>query len=320
MSTMLQSETLHKEKGRLQSFFSYIRKDYMLYLMILPGLVYILLFKYVPMYGVTIAFKDYKVTSDIMSAPWVGLSNFTNLFSRRAFLRALQNNILISVYKLVFGFPFPILLSLLINEIQRSKVKKFVQTAVILPNFVSWIVIYGLLYAILSPSTGAIRSIASAIGYKGTIPNLLTDRDHFQAVIVVSHIWKSAGMGTIVYLSAISGIDQNLYEAAAIDGAGRWRQMWHITLASIRSTIVVLLFFRIGEMMYAGFDQIFAMSNNLVISVADIIDTYVYRMGLEQRKFSLATAAGLFQSAIGMVLVLTTNYIAKKIDPESGIM
>ena len=320
MSAMLQSRTLNHRESRLQRFLRYMRKDYLLYLMILPGLTYIILFKYVPMYGITIAFKDYKVTSDILSAPWVGLENFANLFSRTAFIRALQNNVLISIYKLIFGFPFPIILSLLINEIQRSKAKKFVQTAVILPNFVSWVVIYGLLYAIFFPSSGAIKGIAEVFGYTGTIPNLLTDKDHFRAVIVISHIWKGAGMGTIVYLSAISGIDQNLYEAASIDGAGRWRQMWHITMASIRETIVILLFFRIGEMMYAGFDQIFAMSNDLVISVADIIDTYVYRLGLQQRKFSIATAAGLFQSAIGMLLVLTTNYIAKKIDPDSGII
>jgi len=208
----------------------------------------------------------------------------------------------------------------LINEIRNTKLKKFVQTSVILPNFVSWIVIYGLLYAILSPSSGAIKGLAEMFGYTGSIPNLLTDKSKFRAVIVVSHIWKGAGMGTIVYLAAISGIDQDLYEAALIDGAGRWRQMWHITLASIRQTIVILLFFRVGEMMYAGFDQIYAMSNDLVISVVDIIDTYVYRLGLQQRKFSVATAAGLFQSATGMALVLITNYIAKKIDPDSGIM
>lgn len=310
----------NKSRSKLQDFLRYMRKDYMLYLMILPGILYFIVFKYLPMYGITIAFKDYKVTSGFFDAPWIGFKNFINLFSRSAFRRALKNNILISIYKLIFGFPFPIILSLLINEIRKSKVKKFVQTAVILPNFVSWIVIYGLMYAVFSPSSGAIKGLAELFGYMGEIPNILTKKDTFKSVIVVSHIWKGAGMGTIVYLSAISGIDQELYESASIDGAGRWQQMWHVTLASLRSTIIVLLFFRVGEMMNAGFDQIFAISNDLVISTADIIDTYVYRLGLQQRKFSIATAAGLFQSIIGMVLVLITNHIAKKIDPESAIM
>ena len=164
------------------------------------------------------------------------------------------------------------------------------------------------------------RTLMRSFGLEGPVPNILADKNSFRAVILISYLWKSGGFGTIVCLVAIAGIDQELYEAAQIDGAGRWRQLWHITLSSLRSTIVVLLIFRVGEMMYAGFDQIFAISNYLVVSVADIIDTYVYRLGMESRKFSEATAAGLFQSAIGLVLVLVTNYIAKKIDPESGIM
>ena len=320
MQTVRKENTLGRPAAWLKEFLQYMRKEYMLYLMILPGVLYIVIFKYLPMYGITIAFRDYKVSSSLFNAPWVGFDNFVNLFSRSAFIRALTNNIFISIYKLIFGFPFPIILSLLINEVRNSKVKKFVQTSVILPDFVSWIVIYGLMYAIFSPSSGAIKGLAEMLGHKGKIPNVLTQKETFKSVIVISHIWKSAGMGTIVYLAAISGIDQDLYEAAAIDGAGRWQQMWHVTLASLRSTIIVLLFFRVGQMMYAGFDQIFAISNDLVMSTADIIDTYVYRLGLEQRKFSIATAAGLFQSAIGMALVLITNYIARKVDPNSAIM
>jgi putative aldouronate transport system permease protein len=208
----------------------------------------------------------------------------------------------------------------MINEVRRSRIKKLVQTAVILPNFVSWVVVAGLMYAVLSPNSGALKSVLSFFGYKGTIPNLLTEQEHYQAYLVAVHVWKNAGMGTIVYLASIAGIDQNLYEAAAVDGAGRWRQMWHITLSSIRPTIVTLLIFRTGEIMYAGFDQIYAMSNDLVIAVADIIDTYVFRMGLEQRRFSLAAAAGLFQSLIGMFLVIATNFAARKIDEEGAIM
>jgi putative aldouronate transport system permease protein len=309
-----------EKKSGTKSFLQYLRWDYMLYLMILPGLAYIIIFKYLPMYGIIIAFKDYKITSTFANAPWVGLANFVRLFTSAGFIRALRNNFLISIYKLLFGFPSPIMLALLINEVRRSKIKKLIQTAVILPNFVSWVVVAGLMYAILSPNSGALKGILEFFGFKGSVPNILTDTAHYQAYLVTTYIWKYAGMGTIVYLSAISGIDQNLYEAAAVDGAGRWWQMWHITIACIRPTIVTLLIFRTGEIMYAGFDQIYAMSNNLVISVADIIDTYVFRMGLEQLRFSIATAAGLFQSLIGMVLVIATNAAARKIDEDGAVM
>lgn len=298
----------------------YLKRNWMLCAMILPGLLYIVLFKYVPMYGIMIAFKDYNGITDISKAPWVGLDNFIKLFSTRAFRRALGNNIIISFAKLIVGFPAPIIMALMIDGVKRRGFKKLVQTSVILPNFISWVVVYGLLYAILSPSTGAISQLVQFFGYQGRVPDVLSNKDTFRAVIVGSHVWKSAGIGTIVYLAAITGIDQQLYEAAAIDGAGRWRQMWHITLTGIRTTIITLLIFRVGEVMYAGFDQIYAMSNDAVISVADIIDTYVFRIGLEQRKFSLATAAGLFQSLVGLILVLITNHIAARVDPDSGIM
>ncbi len=297
-----------------------MRRDALLYIMLIPGILYFILFKYVPMFGITIAFRNYSVFKGFADAPWVGWDNFVWLFSKSAFLRALHNNIIISVLKLVLGFPSALILALMINEVTHSKARKTIQTAVILPNFVSWVVINGLLFAMFNTTSGAIPGIMEALGYRGTIVNIMGQKETFLWVIILSHIWKGAGMGTIVYLAAIVGIDQQLYEAAQIDGAGHWRQMWHITLSSIRSTIVVLLIFRVGEMMYAGFDQIFAISNYLVVSVADIIDTYVYKIGMEQQKFSQATAAGLFQSFIGLVLVLVTNYVAKKIDPDSGIM
>ena len=297
-----------------------VRRDALLYLMLAPGILYFILFRYVPMYGVTIAFRDYSVFKGFADAPWVGWKHFADLFSRSAFIRALNNNIIISILKLVLGFPASLILALMINEITRAKARKTIQTAVILPNFVSWIVVNGLLFAMFNTTSGAIPGIMRSLGYQGQISNVMSQKETFLWVIVISHIWKGAGMGTIVYLAAIVGIDQQLYEAAQIDGAGHWRQLWHITLSSIRSTIVVLLIFRVGEMMYAGFDQIFAISNYLVVSVADIIDTYVYKLGMEQQKFAQATAAGLFQSGIGLVLVLVTNFIAKKTDPDSGIM
>lgn len=317
---MAQRPTTKMIQPRLTDWRTYLRREYLLYLMILPGIVYILVFKYAPMYGITIAFRDYNIFKGFSDAPWVGAANFVKLFGRAAFRQALYNNAVISVLKLVLGFPASLILALLINEVRSSKARKAVQTAVILPNFVSWIVINGLLFALFNLTSGAVPGFLRSIGYTGGIVNVMADKDSFLWVIILSHIWKGAGMGTVVYLAAIVGIDQELYEAAQIDGAGRLRQTWHITLSSIRSTIVVLLIFRVGEMMYAGFDQIFAIQSAPVISVSEIIDTYVYKLGMEGRKFSEATAAGLFQSAVGLALVLLTNWVSKRIDPESGIM
>ena len=307
------------KRRRLHRTLLDMRRDWWLYVMLVPGLLYITIFKYVPMYGITIAFKNYSVFKGYMASPWVGLEIFEKLFSKSAFISALQNNIIISLQKLIFGFPTPIILSLMINELRRPLLKKGIQTAIILPNFISWIVINGLLYAIFSTRSGALTGLLRSLGVQN-VPDVMADKEHFRLVILLSYLWRSGGYGTIIYLSAIAGIDQSLYEAASIDGAGRWQQLWHVTLASLAPTIVVLFIFRVGDLMYDGFDQIFAMSNYLTISVCEIIDTYVYKLGMESRKFSEATAAGLFQSLIGLVLVLATNFIAKKIDPESGIM
>ena len=301
-----------------------LRKDIfqnrMFYLMLLPGIAYFILFCYAPMYGVTIAFKKYSIFKGYAASPWVGFDIFRKLFSDASFQRALRNNIIISLEKLIFGFPTPIILSLLINEIHTRKGKKLVQTAVILPNFISWIIIQGMLFALFNTTSGAVPGLLRNLGYSGTIRNLLMDKKSFRGVIIFSYLWRSGGYASIVYLAAIAGIDQQLYEAADMDGAGRFQKMWHVTLGSLRPTIIMLFIIRLGDLMYAGFDQIYAISNYAVIEVAEVIDTYVYKIGLESRKFSEATAAGLFQSAIGLILVLTTNYISKRVDPESGLL
>ena len=292
--------------------------NWMLYALLIPGLVYVILFHYVPMYGVTFAFREYSAVQGL--GDWVGMDVFNKMFSRAAFQRAFSNNIEISLLKLVCGFPVPIILSLMINEIRNRRSKKFIQTAIILPNFISWFIISGLLFAMFNVTSGAIPALIRALSPGAQITNVLSSKESIRAVVILSYVWQASGMGTIVYLAAITGIDQELYEAAMIDGAGKWQQMLHITLASLKSTIIVLFIFRVGGVMNAGFDQIFALSNSLVVSRIDIIDTYVYKIGIEQAKFSEATAAGLFKSVIGLVLVLATNYIAKKADPDSGIM
>lgn len=295
-----------------------VRMDWMLYALLIPGMVYVILFHYIPMYGVTNAFREYSPVLGV--GDWVGLEIFEKLFSRVAFQRAFWNNIVISLLKLICGFPVPIILSLMINEIYNRKAKKLVQTAIILPNFISWFIISGLLFAMFNVTSGAIPGLIRSLNPDAVITNILSDKDSIRAVVIISYVWQASGMGTIVYLAAITGIDQELYEAAMIDGAGKWKQMWHITLATLKPTIIVLFIFRVGSVMDAGFDQIYALSNPLVVSKIDIIDTYVYKIGIEQAKFSEATAAGLFKSLIGLTLVLTSNFIAKKIDPESGIM
>ena len=301
-----------------------IRTDYLLYAMLIPGILYFIIFHYMPMYGASIAFRDYSIVRGMDNAPWIGLENFEKLFSRSAFKRALGNNIRISLIKIFFGFPLPIILSLVIGEVWSGKFRRWVQTTVILPSFLSWFIVYGILTAMCNLSDGVIPSLVRSINetFNTDLPvvNYMTNKATFDAYMMLTYIWKEIGMGTVVYLAAIIGVDRQLYEAAAIDGAGRLKQIWHVTLPCIRSVIVMQLIFRVGHVMNAGFDQMFALSNSLVQSQADIIDTYVYRIGMEEAKFSLATAAGLFKSVIGLVLVLSTNALARKVDPDSAIM
>lgn len=301
-----------------------MRADYLLYAMLIPGLLYFLLFHYMPMYGVSIAFRDYTIVGGMDNAPWVGFEIFEKLFKRSAFKRALSNNIRISLIKICFGFPLPIILSLIIGEVWSPRFRKAIQTTVIMPSFLSWFVVYGILVAMCNMSDGVIpsiiRQINAVFGLNIQAINFMTNKDTFDAYMMITYIWKEIGMGTVVYLAAITGVDRQLYEAASIDGAGRLKQIWHVTLPCIRSVIIMQLIFRVGQVMNAGFDQMFALSNSMVISKADIIDTYVYRVGMEEAKFSLATAAGLFKSMIGLILVLATNALAKRVDPESAIM
>ena len=315
---MTQNRIAPNRLKRYRRMWRDIRADWILYLLLVPGMVYVVLFHYIPMLGVANAFRDYSAVTG--PGAWRGLEIFEKLFSRVAFQRAFRNNIIISLFKLMCGFPVPIILSLMINEIRRPKVKKFIQTAIILPNFISWFIISGLLFAMFSVTSGAIPGLIRSLNPNAVITNVLQDKECIRAVVIASYVWQASGMGTIVYLAAITGIDQQLYEAAMIDGAGKWQQMVHITLPTLLPTIIVLFIFRVGSVMNAGFDQIYALSNSLVVSKIDIIDTYVFKIGIEQAKFSEATAAGLFKSAIGLVLVLTTNYLAKKVDPNSGIM
>ncbi|WP_309119005.1 ABC transporter permease subunit [Paenibacillus sp.] len=279
------------------------------YLLLLPGIVYFIVFKYLPMGGIMIAFKDYKLSQGVFGSEWVGLKWFAMLFNDAGFWTAFQNTILISFYKLAFGFPSPIVLAILLNEVARTWFKRTIQTIIYFPHFLSWVILGGILFTLLSPSTGI-------LSWFGVQVSPLADPSSFRSLLVWSGIWKEVGWNTIIYMAAMAGINPQLYEAARIDGASRWQLIRYITLPSIASTIVVLLILRTGYILQAGFDQVYILYNPIVYSVADILDTYVYRTGLTMGRFPYATAAGLFQSLVGLLLLAFANGSARRISGQ----
>ncbi|HBN06482.1 MAG TPA: protein lplB [Bacteroidales bacterium] len=285
-------------------------ENYQLVLMFLPVLLCLLLFNYGPMYGLVIAFKDYQFLKGIENSPWIGLKNFRDLLSAPSFKEVFRNTIVISLLKLMVGFPAPIILALLLNEIQNKGYKKLVQTISYLPHFLSWVVLGGLFRQVLSPSGGLVNEIIQMFGGKPIY--FLADPNHFLGMLVITDVWKEAGWGTIIYLAAITSINPELYESAAIDGAGRFQKMWFITLPDIFPVIVMLFILSMGNIVNAGFDQIFNLYNPAVYQVSDIIDTYVYRKGLVGMRYSYGSAAGLFKNVISFMLVFITNMIVKK--------
>lgn len=300
-----------KNHGFIAGFKGY-GKYWELTLMFLPIVIYFFVFKYIPMGGIMMAFKDFKVRLGLFDSPWVGLENFRMLFATNTFGRAVQNTIHISFMRILFGFPVPIILALLLNEVRSKGYKKAVQTVTYLPHFLSWVVLAGLFQQLLSPNNGAVNSILNTLFGMEPI-YFLGDNKYFQGTMIVTAIWKGAGWSSIIYLAAISGIDPSLYEAAKCDGAGRFKSMRYITLPCIATTIVVMLIMEVGSILSAGFDQIFNMYNAAVYETGDIIDTYVYRFGIGQMKYSMGTAVELFKNGIGFLMVIGTNWISKRI-------
>lgn len=294
-----------------------LRKNKLYYGLIVPGVLYFLLFHYTPMYGLIIAFKDiapFDGLREMLTADWVGLKHFRSFFDSFYFRDIVGNTLLISFYRLAFGFPAPIVLALLINEVGRLAFKRIVQSVSYLPHFLSMVVVAGLTTTLLTTDGGIVNEIVKLFGHEPI--SFLTDQRFFRSVLVVSGIWKEAGWGMIIYLAAIAGIDPQQYEAARIDGAGRWRQVWHITLPGMRHIIVILFILQIGGVMDAGFEQVFLLYSPPVYDVADIIDTYVYRKGLVEVQYSFGAAVGLFKSLIAIVLITGTNWLAKKFGQE----
>lgn len=299
-------------------FWSLLKKDFLrskyVYLMALPVVAFYIIFNYIPMYGVIIAFKKYSPMLGILHSPWIGLKNFESFFQSYYFWRLLKNTLLINVYDLLWGFPAPIVLALLINEIKLLRFKKVVQTISYLPYFISLVVICGLIRQFCT-ADGFINDIIVAFG--GQQSDLLGKPELFRTIFIASNIWQGIGFGTIIFLAAISGINPELYDAAYVDGAGRFRQMLHITIPGIMSTVVILLILRIGGMLSVGFEKVILLYSPVTYQTADVISTFVYRKGLIESDYSYSTAVGLFNSIVNFMLLLAANKISRKYSESS---
>jgi putative aldouronate transport system permease protein len=296
------------------SFWHDLYRDKYLYMLILPGVLFFLIFKYIPMWGIVIAFQEYSPYLGIMQSEWVGFEHFQRFFLNPDFYILLRNTLMISLLNLVFFFPLPILLALSMNEVSNRFFKRTVQSIVYLPHFLSWVVITGITFLLLSNNVGIINILLEYFGFQRI--DFLMQSNMFWGLLTVQSIWKDAGWGTIIFLAAITSVDPSLYESAKMDGANRLRQIWHITLPGIRNVIVILLILRLGNIMDVGFEQVFLMQNAAVASVSDVIETYVYRNGIEYGQFSYTTAVGLFKSIIGLALVVGADWVAKRFGEE----
>ncbi|GAF63257.1 sugar ABC transporter permease protein [Bacillus sp. TS-2] len=300
--------------NKKESLLENIKKHWMLYVMILPGVVFYIVLKYVPLLGSVIAFQDYQIFNGLWNSPWVGLDNFIHLFTYQDFYQVLRNTFLIAFYLLIFGFPAPIILALLFNEIRVRFIKKSVQSLFYLPHFLSWVIVGGIVFELLS-SQGVVNAVREWFGAETIL--FMQEESYFRTIVVLSSVWKNIGWGTIVYLAAITAINPSLYEASVIDGANRWKQMRYITLPLMFPTILILFLLNIGNFLELGFDQIFNLLTPMTYSVGDIIETYVYRAGVLQGQYSMTTAIGLFQSVVGFTLLWIFNRMARK--TEQGL-
>ncbi|WP_028551591.1 ABC transporter permease [Paenibacillus sp. UNC451MF] len=287
-----------------------LRRNKLLYLMVLPVIAYYVIFDYGPMYGLQIAFKDYSPGTGIWGSPWVGLDHFVQFFDSYYFWRIIRNTLLINVYELIFGFPAPIILALLLNELRRQAFKRIVQTITYLPHFISIVVVVGMLVDFLARD-GVVNQLLLSLGINSK--SYLSEPEWFRFIYVSSGIWQQVGWGSIIYLAALSGIDPTLYEAARVDGAGRWKQMLHITIPGIMPTVIILLILKMGSMMSVGSEKILLMYNPLTYDTADVISTFVYRKGILEASYSYTTAVGLFNAVIAFSLLIISNNISKRV-------
>lgn len=304
---------------KMRSFYKTAARDLLrnrwLYILFAPVLIWYIVFAYWPMYGLVIAFKDYNIVKGMAASEWVGFKNYESFFHDPYFYRLLRNTILLNVYGLVFGFPVPIVLALLFNEVRKAAFKRITQTITYLPYFISAVVVCGLVIQFLSPSTGVVNAILNKLGLESIY--FMQDPAYFRTVYVTMSIWQSAGFSAIIYMAALAGISPELYEAARIDGAGRWKQLVYITFPALVPTAIMLVILNMGGMLQSDYEKIILLANPTVYETADVLNTYVYRKGLLETNFSYATAVGLFQGIVGFVLVVTANKISRRVSETS---
>lgn len=310
----MRKPSVHQIHFQRKSLWKRMKEYRYIYLLILPGFFFFLLFKYGPMWGLIMAFQNYSPYRGILGSEWVGFDNFVHLFTNPYFYTMLRNTLVINLMLLIFYFPIPIVLALMLNEVRHEIFKRFNQSIVYLPHFFSWVVVVSLTFFVLSVDVGLINKILNDWGLKPI--SFLTNPNYFWGIITLQNIWKDAGWGTIIFLAAIAGIDPERYEAAVIDGASRLRQIWHITLPAIRPVIIILLILRLGNFADVGFEQILLMMNPLVTNVAEIFDTYAYNHGILRGRISVGVTVGMFKGVVGLILILAANYTVRKLGHE----
>ncbi|OUS76691.1 protein lplB [Paenibacillus sp. MY03] len=301
---------LSKRTSAARMRWTQFRKYKVLYFISIPGLLYFIVFKYIPLLGSAMAFQEYNIFKGFSGSPWVGLEHFQRMFEYSEFLRILKNTILIGAYDILFAFPVPIILAILLNEMRLVLFKRVLQTVVYMPHFLSWVIIGGIAIGILSPSTGLVNNMIEALGLDSIY--FLGEESYIRSILVGAGVWKDSGWGTIVYLAALAGINPELYEAARIDGANRWKQITAITVPAILPTVVIMFLLHIGNFLDFGFERVFVFLNPLNENNGDILDTYIYRVGLIQQQYSYTTAIGLFKSVVGLGLIMLGNALSKK--------
>jgi putative aldouronate transport system permease protein len=301
--------------NRLKEMKRGLYKSRYLYIMIAPIMAYYIIFHYVPMYGAQIAFKDFNPFEGIWNSPWAGFKYFMQFFKSVYFWRLIRNTLTINIYGIIVGFPAPILLALLLNEVRNKIFKKSVQTIVYLPHFISTVVVVGMLVGFLSPRSGFINGIIKAFGAEPI--HFLSEPGWFKSIYVWSGVWQEAGWGSIIYLAALTGIDPSLYEAAIVDGSTRWQRLIYITIPALIPTIVIMLILRMGGLLNVGFEKIMLMYNPITYETADVISTYVYRRGIQGAEYSFSTAVGLFNSVVNFIIIVTFNALSRKVSETS---
>nr|WP_058308893.1 sugar ABC transporter permease [Gracilibacillus massiliensis] len=315
-STTLTAKEESKQVKRMKRSETWrkVKRNKMIYLMILPGLIYFLIYKYLPMYGLIISFQDYKPYKGISESEWVGFEHFTRLFTSSEFWMIFKNTLVLFGLQVFIFFPIPIIISLMLNEVRHSFFKRGVQTLIYIPHFMSWVVIVSISYVMLTLDGGIVNAIVDSLGFEKI--NFLLNDTWFRPMYILQVIWREAGWGTIIFLAAITAVDPQLYEAARMDGANRFRQMWHITIPAIRNVIIVLLILKIGDVLELGFEHVYLLLNASNRNVAEIFDTYVYVAGLQQGQFSYSTAVGFFKGIVGLMMVVFANWLAKRFNEE----